>query len=69
MAQNRERAAPRQRTALTQNTKSHHSFENTDTAPETFRQGAPAAWTARRFGLPPAVAGVVAQLAGIGGSP
>ena len=68
MAQKQERAAPRQRTALTQNTKSLDSFGTTDTAPETFRQGAPAAWIARRFGLPPAVAGVVAQLAGIGGA-
>ena len=46
MAQKRERAAPRQRTALTQNTRSHHSLEITDTAPETFRQGAPAIWIA-----------------------
>jgi hypothetical protein len=38
MAQKRERAAPRQRTALTLNMKSLDSFDITDTAPKTFRQ-------------------------------
>ena len=38
MSQKRERAVPRQRTALTQNTKSLTSFETTLTAPDDLRQ-------------------------------
>lgn len=68
MAQKRERAAPRQRTALTRNTKSLDSFDMQSTAPEPFRQGAPAAWIVRRVPVSLAAARVYAELHGIGGA-
>ena len=67
MTQKRERAVPRQRTALTQNTKSLTSFETTDTAPGAHRQ-APigAIRLAQRFGLSVSTAAAVVEANGWG---
>ncbi len=67
MAKTQKRAAPARAAPLHIPMKLA-SLATTDTAPNLSRQGAPAAWIARRFGLPPATAAAVAQLAGIGAS-
>lgn len=66
MIQARERAAPRQRSALTQAHVSLDSFKTEDSALETARQEA-ALWIIRRVPVSLVVARHIAELQGLGG--